>query len=104
MAKIKKLNQTIIEHALRRMPVGKLQALKLFTGSEKQIHASRISAATGLNFRHLGGTVSSLTKTKINHQHIILPVGKSERRTILKLNEKVISRSDLKKSLDNIRL
>jgi len=51
----------------------------------------------------LGGTLSSLTRTKIEGEPLIFPIAKDpEKGTIWKLNPKIASKEELKETTDNI--
>ncbi len=91
-----------MEYHLRRMPRSRLGILKLFTGDEKFVHTSRISTASGSDWRKLGGVVSSLTRSTIEGRKLINIVGTSERKAVLELNEKLISKKMLKELLNKI--
>lgn len=51
----------------------------------------------------LGGTLSSLARTKINGQPLVVPLAKDpEKGIIWKLNENIASRKEIKETADNI--
>lgn len=103
---IKKIDKTIVEKHLRRFPIDRLRVLRIFTRPDRFISTQTIAFEAvwikNLNFRVLGGIVSSLVRTKIEDIPLILPVGKSGRKAILELNEDLVSKKELNDILNKI--
>lgn len=94
-----------IENILHRLSPSQLRALFLLAKSKKGIISSSASGKDiGKVGKALGGVFSSLVRHNINGDHIVIPWGKSDdgRGLRWKLNEKLISRDNLKKIVNEL--
>lgn len=85
------------------MTIPQLNALKLLAGSPKGIASYKeISDTTHSSSYTLGAIITSLKKYKTENGSLILPAGRDPEGMRWQLNEKVISRDDLKILLNEI--
>lgn len=101
-----------IEDKLRRATKGQLLALgvvanspnSLATTSEMQdVLYAQIDDSTTTANQSVGGTISAVSRIKINNQPLLIPMGKAGSKGIRwQLNEDIIKRDKLRKIVDNI--
>jgi len=101
-----------VENKLRRATKGQLLALNviakapnsLATTSEIQdVLHSQVSNSTSTADQSVGGTISAISRIKINNKPLIIPMGKDEEYGIRwQLNQKLIEKGELKEIINEI--
>jgi len=93
-----------LEKTFRKFTIGKLEALKVVTGySNPVVSATTISGALAKVGQELGGTLSSLSRTKIEDQPLLLSVGRSpDEGTLWRLNEGVAPKDKVRQLVETI--
>lgn len=91
------IKQNQLEKALRAFTLDKIQAIKTLVDSdEPYIESAQIGETLGTASFGLGGVISSLVRTKIYGQPIVIIVAASEnRQKLIKWNNKVASKKDV---------
>lgn len=95
---------TDLDNLLRKFTLDKLEALEVIANDPGSVvSTTTISGALTKVGQELGGTISSLARTKIDGEPLIVPAGKSQEEGILwHLNEKVASKDLIKTLVDEI--
>lgn len=92
-----------IEKVLRRGSIEKIaildELLKEDMTTFTTVTASGVLSQTG---KELGGTISSLSRTKINGEPLIVPVGKAEQGTLWKINNRIATKEIIQEAVENI--
>lgn len=101
-----------VENKLRRASKGQLLALNvvasslnsLATTSEMQdVLYAQVDDSTGTANQSVGGTISAVSRIKIDNQPLLVPMGKDGKEGIRwQLNEGVIKKERLKKIVSDI--
>lgn len=93
-----------LEKVLRKCSLDKLAALQVIADYDGNvIDTTTLSGTLDQKGTQLGGTISSLTRTKIDGEPLLLPAGKSSEDGILwRLNPGVAPKDIVKKLVDQI--
>ena len=101
-----------IENKLRRATKGQLSALNVIaktpnslatTSAIQDVLYSQVSDSTSTADQSVGGTISAISRIKINNESLIIPMGKDEKYGIRwQLNEKIIKKEKLKGIINEI--
>lgn len=101
-----------IENKLRRATRGQLLALNvvakspisLATTSEMQdVLYAQVDDSTGTASQSVGGTISAISRIKIDNESLLIPMGKDVQQGIRwQLNEKVMEKEKFKEVIDEI--
>ena len=101
-----------IESKLRRATKGQLTALNVIarapnslatTSQIQNVLYSQVSNPTGATDQSVGGTISAISRIKVNNEPLILPMGKDDEEGIRwQLNEKVIEKDKLKEIVSEV--
>lgn len=95
---------TDFETALRKFTIPKLEALgTVLSNAGTVVSTTTISGTLSKEGRGLGGTLSSLTRTSIDEQPLLIPVGKDPQEGQLwRFNEKIAPKWEAKSLVDQI--
>ena len=95
---------TNLDAVFRKLPLDKLEAIQTIAEQNSSVlTTTTISGLIQKKGRKLGGTLSSLYRTKIDDEPLILPVGKTEKEGVLwRLNDKIASKDEVKAIVDQI--
>ena len=93
-----------LERKLRKTSLEQLSALLVFAhASNPTVTTAKISDSTSTAENSLGGILSALSRTKIDGESIILPVGKDKNEGLRwRLNMNIAPRDELSKLLEDI--
>ena len=101
-----------IESKLRRATKGQLTALNVIarapnslatTSQIQNVLYSQVSNPTGATDQSVGGTISAISRIKVNNEPLILPMGKDDEEGIRwQLNEKVIEKDKLEEIINEV--
>lgn len=94
-----------LELTLRKFTIEKLKTFKtLIDHITEPVTTTTISGMLSVEGRELGGRLSSFSRTKIDGEPLLMPVGKSEEGVLWKLNPKVGSKQRISELLEQILL
>lgn len=101
-----------VESKLRRASKGQLTALNVIakspnslatTSAIQGVLSSQVSNPTGSTDQSIGGTISAISRIKVNTEPLILPMGKDDEEGIRwQLNEKIIEKDRLEEIINEI--
>jgi hypothetical protein len=101
-----------IESKLRRATKGQLLALNVIasasnslatTSQMQEVLFSQIDDSTGTAFQSAGGTISAVSRIKVDNQSLLTPMGKDVQEGIRwQLNENVIEREEFRDIITEI--
>lgn len=96
---------TFVENKLRRATKGQLLALNVIASSPNSLATTsdmqdvlygQADDSSGTATQSVGGTISAVTRIKVDHQPLLIPMGKDEYGIRWQLNENIIKSNDLK--------
>lgn len=101
-----------VEGKLRRFTKGQLTALNVIAGAPNSLATtsqiqdvlySQVGGSTNTADQSVGGTISAISRVKVNDEPLVIPMGKDEKEGIRwKLNEEVIEKDQLKEIINDI--
>lgn len=91
-----------LEKIFRMFTIEKLEALKAIVEYPEDVFTTTtISGMLDRNGQQLGGTVSSLSRTQIDNQPLIIPLSRSsEEGTNWRFNQNIASKEEIIKIID----
>ena len=106
------MNNPAVESKLRRATKGQLVALDVIAKAPNSLATttaiqdalySQVSNPTGSTDQSVGGTISAISRIKIDNQPLILPMGKDEEEGIRwQLNGKLVEKDQFAGLVDEI--
>lgn len=93
----------ILEKTLRRFSLAKLEALDAIVNSDFSVASTTtVSGTTTRKNQKLGGILSSLARTNIEGNPLVIPAGRSEDGTLWTTNTDVCPKDAIKQLLSKI--
>ena len=92
-----------LSKSFRKFSIPKLEALQAIVDQlQPVVSTTTISGALTREGQELGGTISALSRTKIDGESLIIPVGRSTDGVLWRLNENIAAREEISKVVNQI--
>lgn len=93
-----------LENQFRRFTIEKLQVLHaIISHSSPVVSSEWVSTKANIKDRELGGVLSSLSRSKVDNEPLILPVARSSSEGMIwRFNESIVSRKQANDLVEKI--